>query len=73
MAHDPFKQLEFTANERQAPAPKASSAYPKHVNFPDGSYKVAHNAEEEAEYLAELPAEAPKGKVKSVLSKLGLA
>jgi hypothetical protein len=73
MAHNPFKQLDFTANERAQEAPKAISPYPKHVNFPDGSYKVAHNAEDEAMYAAEAEGIAPSGKrFRGMLKKLGL-
>ncbi|MFM2124608.1 MAG: hypothetical protein RL328_1059 [Acidobacteriota bacterium] len=73
MAHNPFKQLDFTANERIPEAPKPLSAYPKHVNFPDGSYKVAYDSEEEAAYTAEAEGIAPKkGKIKGLMSKLGL-
>ena len=74
MAHNPFKQLDFTANDRAAEAPRPVSAYPKHVNFPDGSYKVAYDSEEEATYTAEVEALTPKqpGKLKGIMSKLGL-
>lgn len=73
MAHNPFKQLDFTAHERVQEAPKAPSPYPKHVNFPDGSYKVAHSAEDEATFTAEAEGIAPTGKrFRSMLSKLGL-
>lgn len=66
--HNPFKPLEL-ADKPAAPAP-APSDYPKHVYWPDGSYKVARNAEEEAEYSAQVPAEAPKKG--GFLAKLGL-
>ncbi len=68
-SHNPFKQLDFHADDRKREAEEkakkegpVSTEFPKHVNFPDGSYRVANNAKEEAAILAMI--DSPEGKKK---------